>query len=77
MLLSSFNRIKESTLFSEAIIESIRHNSYKAYKFREAYEFYGKYILASSRAKLTKLLYLKLILIWLIKRLYFDFVLLN
>ena len=55
-------------------MESMRHNSFKAEKFLKT-GVHGKYILVSSRAKFTGLLYLKLMLIWLIKKFYFDLVL--
>ena len=41
------------------------------------FRVYGKYILVSSRAKFTRLLCLKLMLIKLIKSLYFEFLLAN
>ena len=50
-------------------MESIRHDSFKAYKFFKT-GVHGKYILASSGAKCTRLLYLKLMF-------YFDFILSN
>ena len=41
----------------------MRHNSYKAYKFPKT-GGHGKYILVSSKAMFTRLLYLKLTLIY-------------
>ena len=76
IILRNFDRIKKGTLLflSYSSIESIRNNSFKAYKFLNT-RVHGKYILASSRARFTRLLYLKMTLIQLIKSFYFDFVL--
>ena len=49
-------------LLSYYSIEAIRHNDFKAYKFPKT-GVHGKHILVSSRAKFTRLLYLKLMLI--------------
>ena len=63
----------ENYLLSYYSIKSIQHNSFKVYKFLKT-EVYTKYILISSTAKFTRLLYRKLILI---KSFYFDFALWN
>ena len=64
ILLTNFNRIRNSTQYflSCYSIESIRHNSFKAYQFLKT-EVHGKCILISSRTKFSRLLYLKLMLI--------------
>ena len=68
ILLSNFDRIRKSKLsfLGYYSIESICHNSFKACKFPKT-GAHGKYILVSSRAKLTRLPYLKLMSIKLIK----------
>ena len=76
IILSNFDRIRKSTQYFSSYysIKSIQHNPYKVYKFLKT-GVHGKYILIYSRAKFTRLLYLKLMLIWLIKSFYFDFLL--
>ena len=76
--MSNFDKIRKSTSFFKNYysIESVRNNSFKAYKFIKT-GVHGKYILLSSRAKFKRFLCLKFILVSLIKRFYFDFVLSN
>ena len=70
IILGNLDRIIKSALIflSYYFIESIRHNSFKDYKV------HGKCIIVSLRAKFTRLLYLKLVSISLIKSFYFEFV---
>ena len=64
IILGNSDRVWKDTLFFKSYysIESVRHNFFKAYKFLKT-GVHEKYILVSSKAMFTRLLYLKLMLI--------------